>query len=125
MYRDGEEESGAGLCRKEVGKQVGSDLNKPYGKCNIICVDIFRPSVDSQQYDIKIIQFELVYKKLKYHIMMTSITIARFCGMVGCVRVFWVGLVRCIFSGGMCFVLHVSKQSIYHGLASTGVFSTV
>lgn len=47
--------------------------------------------------------------KLRYHIIMTSIIIACFSGRVGCVcrggGVFWVGLLRCIFSGGMCFVL--------------------
>lgn len=110
---------------KKWENNAGSDLKKPYGKCNIICVDIFRPSVDSQQYDIKIIQFGLVYKKLKYHIMMTSITIACFCGMVGCGGVLGGFGEVYIFRWDVFCLIHVSKQSIYHGLASTGVFSTV
>lgn len=92
---------------KRKGKQCGHRFKyiRPYGKCNIICVDIFRLSVDLRQCDIKIIQFDFC-GTLGYHIITTSITIACSSGRVGwCGGVFWVGLVRCIFSGGMCFVL--------------------
>lgn len=54
---------------------------------------------------------------------MTSVTIACSCGVCGCVLGGF-GEVY-IFRWDVFCLIHVSKQSIYHGLARTGVSSTV
>lgn len=66
---------------------------------------IFRPIRDSQQCDIKTIQFDLKKKKKKQKKTWISHTDkynhSLFQWEVGV----WVGWARCIFSDGMCFVL--------------------
>lgn len=60
--------------------------------------------------------------KLGHHIIMTNIIIACFQQEV----VEWVGFGEVyIFRWDAFCLINVSKQSIYHSLTSTGIFSTV